>query len=302
MKKLLLILSSSALVSCASSKNPNDPYENYNRPVFEFNMTVDHYVLRPVTVGYTYIPDPIREALGNFYNNLLDFVSLANDILQLDGIDTMQTTMRIALNSTFGILGLIDVSSSMGLPQYTNTFGNTLKRWGWTNSSYFLVPFLGPATIRDQLGIIPDVYFNPLFYLINDPWISWSIFGINLIDQRSKYLGQDELLEQTLDPYATIRDLYLQKNGAYIYATESSANNNAESENIDNLISEENGESAPPQIKPRTNNNDSEVDNLINEENLALSSSVSKASASTTTQESINTSRKLDSSAPEISY
>jgi len=280
MKKLLIILSSSALVGCASSKNPNDPYENYNRPVFEFNMTVDHYVLRPVTVGYTYIPDPIREALGNFYNNLRDFVSLANDILQLDGIDTMQTTMRIALNSTFGILGLIDVSSSIGLPQYTNTFGNTLKRWGWTDSSYFLVPFLGPATVRDQLGIIPDVYFNPLFYIINDPSISWSIFGINLLDQRSKYLGQDELLEQTLDPYATIRDLYLQKNGAYKYATESN-DNNTESENIDNLISEENGESAP-QIKPQANNNDSEVDNLINEENLAISSGINQVRESET--------------------
>ena len=299
MKKLLIILSSSALVGCASSKNPNDPYENYNRPVFEFNMTVDHYVLRPVTVGYTYIPDPIREALGNFYNNLRDFVSLANDILQLDGIDTMQTTMRIALNSTFGILGLIDVSSSMGLPQYTNTFGNTLKRWGWTDSSYFLVPFLGPATVRDQLGIIPDVYFNPLFYIINDPWISWSIFGINLLDQRSKYLGQDELLEQTLDPYATIRDLYLQKNGAYKYATESN-DNNTESENTDNLISEENGESSP-QIKPQANNNDSEVDNLINEENLALSSGISQIRESTT-KDSVNTTSKLNSSTPEASY
>ena len=299
MKKLLIILSSSALVGCASSKNPNDPYENYNRPVFEFNMTVDHYVLRPVTVGYTYIPDPIREALGNFYNNLRDFVSLANDILQLDGIDTMQTTMRIALNSTFGILGLIDVSSSMGLPQYTNTFGNTLKRWGWTDSSYFLVPFLGPATVRDQLGIIPDVYFNPLFYIINDPWISWSMIGINLLDQRSKYLGQDELLEQTLDPYATIRDLYLQKNGAYKYATESN-DNNTESENIDNLISEENGESSP-QIKPQANNNDSEVDNLINEENLALSSGISQIRESTT-KDSVNTTSKLNSSTPEASY
>ena len=299
MKKLLIILSSSALVGCASSKNPNDPYENYNRPVFEFNMTVDHYVLRPVTVGYTYIPDPIREALGNFYNNLRDFVSLANDILQLDGIDTMQTTMRIALNSTFGILGLIDISSSIGLAQYTNTFGNTLKRWGWTDSSYFLVPFLGPATVRDQLGIIPDVYFNPLFYIINDPWISWSIFGINLLDQRSKYLGQDELLEQTLDPYATIRDLYLQKNGAYKYATESN-DNNTESENIDNLISEENGESSP-QIKPQANNNDSEVDNLINEENLALSSGISQIRESTT-KDSVNTTSKLNSSTPEASY
>jgi len=177
-------------------------------------------------------------------------------------------------------LGLIDVSSSIGLPQYTNTFGNTLKRWGWTDSSYFLVPFLGPATVRDQLGIIPDVYFNPLFYIINDPSISWSIFGINLLDQRSKYLGQDELLEQTLDPYATIRDLYLQKNGAYKYATESN-DNNTESENIDNLISEENGESAP-QIKPQANNNDSEVDNLINEENLAISSGINQVRESET--------------------
>lgn len=273
MKKFLITLGCCAVAGCATSKNPNDPYENYNRPVFAFNMTVDHYILRPVTVGYTYIPDPIREALGNFYNNLRDIVSLANDILQLDGIDTMQTTMRIAINSTFGILGLIDVASSMGLPQYTNTFGNTLKRWGWTDSNYFLIPFMGPGTVRDQVGIAPDIYFNPLFYIINDPYVSWSIFGINLLDQRSKYLGQDELLEQTLDPYATIRDLYLQKNGAYKYATESSDSNDSnESENIDELIDEQNGESTPHRAV-KQNGNDAEVDNLIAEENLAAANS-----------------------------
>lgn len=273
MKKFLITLGCCAVAGCATSKNPNDPYENYNRPVFAFNMTVDHYILRPVTVGYTYIPDPIREALGNFYNNLRDIVSLANDILQLDGIDTMQTTMRIAINSTFGILGLIDVASSMGLPQYTNTFGNTLKRWGWTDSNYFLIPFMGPGTVRDQVGIAPDIYFNPLFYIINDPYVSWSIFGINLLDQRSKYLGQDELLEQTLDPYATIRDLYLQKNGAYKYATESSDSNDSnESENIDELIDEQNGESTPHRAVKQIGN-DAEVDNLIAEENLAAANS-----------------------------
>lgn len=272
MKKYLITLGCCALAGCATSKNPNDPYENYNRSVFTFNMTVDHYVLRPVTVGYTYVPDPIREAFSNFYNNLRDFVSLANDILQLDGIDTMQTTMRIALNSTFGLLGLIDVASSMGLPQYTNTFGNTLKRWGWVNSNYFLIPFMGPGTVRDQVGIAPDIYFNPLFYLINDPYISWSIFGINLLDQRSKYLGQDELLEQTLDPYATIRDLYLQKNGAYKYATESDdANDSNGSENIDELIDEQNSESTPHHTT-KSSGHDAEVDNLIEEENLAAAS------------------------------
>lgn len=285
MKKLLITLSCCALAGCATSKNPNDPYENYNRPIFAFNMTVDHYVLRPVTVGYTYIPDPIREAFGNFYNNLRDFVSLANDILQLDGIDTMQTTMRIAINSTFGILGLIDVASSMGLPQYTNTFGNTLRRWGWTDSNYFLIPFMGPGTVRDQIGIAPDIYFNPLFYLINDPYISGSIFGINLLDQRSKYLGQDELLEQTLDPYATIRDLYLQKNGTYKYATESVDSNANESDNIDDLIDEQNGESTPHHTA-KPNGNDAEVDSLIAEENLTAESS-SKTSKSATKESDV---------------
>ena len=256
----LVIIGSSLLIGCATSQNPNDPYEHYNRDVFTFNMVMDHYVLRPVAVGYTYIPEPIRYAVSNFYNNLRDFVSLANDILQLDGTDTMQTTMRISINSTFGLLGLIDVSSSLGLPQYTNTFGNTMKTWGWEDSSYFLVPFLGPATFRDQLGIIPDVYFNPLFWIIHDPWISYSIFAINLIDQRSQYLGQDKLLTQTLDPYATIRDVYLQRKGAYKYPSESEGN---ESESLDNLIDEENGAPA----KTSTN---SSLDNIIDEENAAL--------------------------------
>lgn len=216
------VLTSILLSSCATSSNPNDPYENYNRKVFAINMTMDEYVLRPVTVGYTsYVPDPIQYALGNFYGNLRDFVSLGNDVLQLDGLNTMQTFMRVVINSTFGIFGLIDVSTSLGLPEYKNDFGTTLKTWGWTNSNYFLVPFMGPGTLRDQLGVIPDVYFNPVFWVIHDDWISYPIFAIGQLDNRAKYLGQDELLAQTLDPYATIRDLYLQNKGIYIYPEES---------------------------------------------------------------------------------
>lgn len=221
-KKASIIACTYLISSCATSANPNDPYEAYNRKVFAFNMAADTYVFRPVTVGYTYIPEPVRYGISNFYSNLRDFVSLGNDILQLDGLNTMQTFMRIAINSTFGILGLIDVSSSLGLPEYKNTFGNTLKYWGWKNSNYFMVPFLGPGTLRDQLGVAPDVYFNPLFWVITDPYVSWSIFAVGQLDNRAQYLGQDQLLEQTLDPYATIRDLYLQTNGEYKYPTESS--------------------------------------------------------------------------------
>jgi phospholipid-binding lipoprotein MlaA len=279
-RPLLAISGSLLIASCATSQNPNDPYEHYNRDVFTFNMAVDHYVLRPVAVGYTYIPEPIRYAVSNFYNNLHDFVSLANDILQLDGTDTMQTTMRIAINSTFGLLGLIDVSSSLGLPQYTNTFGNTMKTWGWQDSNYFLVPFLGPATFRDQLGIIPDVYFNPLFWIINDPWISYSIFAINLIDLRSQYLGQDKLLTQTLDPYATIRDVYLQRKGAYKYPSESQG---SESESLDSLIDEENGIPSKPSSNSSTN-----LDNIIDEENAALTMTPVALKASQSANSSAN--------------
>lgn len=239
-----LLVVSIFMSGCATSSNPNDPYETYNRKVFAFNMTMDEYILRPTTVGYTsYVPEPIQYAAGNFYSNLRDFVSLGNDVLQLDGLNTMQTFMRICINSTFGILGLIDIATSLGLPEYKNDFGTTLKTWGWTDSSYFLVPFMGPGTVRDQIGIVPDVYFNPVFWVIHDDWISYSLFGIGQLDNRAKYLGQDELLTHTLDPYATVRDFYLQNKGIYIYPTESEGSIDEElfGESESSFITEESG-------------------------------------------------------------
>jgi phospholipid-binding lipoprotein MlaA len=252
-----------SITACATSQNPNDPYEVVNRKIFIANMTADHFVLRPIAIGYTYIPEPIRDAISNFYNNLRDFVTLGNDILQLNGSDTMHNTMRIAINSTFGILGLIDVSSSMGLPQTQTSFGDTFKRWGWTSSSYIVMPFFGPTTCRDGIGFIPDLYFNPLFWITTDPWFSWGIFGLNLINKRASVLDQEKLLMSSLDPYATIRDIYLQKNGEYIYPQESGIME-SESESLDELIDEENGESSP---KTKYTTQSSQIDALIDEEN-----------------------------------
>ncbi len=240
---------------------------------------MDRYILRPIAVGYVnYVPDPIRYVITNFYNNLRDFVSLGDDILQLDGMDSMQTTMRIGLNSTFGLLGMIDIASSMGLPQHKNTFGNTMKRWGWTNSSYFMIPLYGPGTIRDQLGLIPDIWFNPTWYVIDDYWISGSLFAVNLVDARSKYLGQDQLLEQALDPYATVRDIYLQHTGEYIYPTASSESA-TDSDNVDSLIAEENGQ---PATTSKSSNDD--IDALIADENAKVPASVTTTATPTGTE------------------
>lgn len=254
-----------SITACATSQNPNDPYEVVNRKIFIANMTADHFILRPIAIGYTYVPEPLRDAISNFYNNLRDFVTLGNDILQLNGSDTMHNTMRIAINSTFGILGLIDVSSSMGLPQTQTSFGDTFKRWGWTNSTYIVLPFLGSTTIRDGIGFIPDLYFNPLFWITTDPWLSWGIFGLNLINKRAMLLDQEKLLMSSLDPYATIRDIYLQKNGEYIYPQQESGMMESESESLDELIDEENGESAPK--TKRVTQSSSQIDALIDEEN-----------------------------------
>ncbi len=201
-----------------------DRFENYNRNAYRMNDKLDKAFIRKTTVGYvTYVPAPIRNMLQNFFNNLRDFVSLGNDILQLKGMNAMSDFMRISINSTFGIVGIIDISSHMGLTRKVNTFGNTLKVYGWESSSYYVIPFLGPSTVRDTIGMVPDVLFNPTWWLISNPYISVGLYAINSIDTRAQYLGYDDLLNNTIDPYATMRDTYMQSIGEPIQ-NESSSN------------------------------------------------------------------------------
>lgn len=216
-----------------------DRFESYNREVYRINDTVDKHVVRPAAVGYTtYVPSTIRSGVQNFFNNLRDFITLGNDILQLSGEAAMHNVMRIAINSTFGIVGLIDVSSSLGLMQHTNTFGQTLKTYGWKHSSYFVIPLLGPSTVRDAVGIIPDTIFNPTWWLIPPQYdyISVGLFVVNGIDSRAKYLEFDQILDTSIDPYATLRDTYLQAHGESVPQNASSMSNDV---SIDSLIGDD---------------------------------------------------------------
>jgi phospholipid-binding lipoprotein MlaA len=200
----------------ATTTTLSDPLETYNRNAYQLNDKLDKTIVRPVTVWYvSYIPQPFRLAVGNFYNNLRDFVTLGNDILQLNGMASMQNMMRISINTIVGLGGLIDVSSSLGLLRHKNSFGNTLKVYGWKQSSYFVIPLLGPSTVRDTIGLIPDLYFNPTWYVIPDKYeyVSVGLFTVNGIDTRSHYLDYDQLLQTSLDPYITMRDAYLQAIG-----------------------------------------------------------------------------------------
>ena len=235
-------LDPSSDVAPSGIANP-DRLETYNRAAFKMNETLDRNAVRPTAVAYvTYVPDPVRYVLQSFFNNLRDFVTLGNDILQLQGQDSMHNVMRISINSTIGILGMIDISSSMGLKQHTNTFGKTMQTYGWTHSSYFVVPGLGPSTVRDSIGMIPDALFNPTWWIFSDPYISIGLFAVNAIDKRSKYLDYDQILYTSIDPYTTMRDAYLQSSGEKIPTD--STNSNLD---IDSIIDDD---SAPA---PTTN-------------------------------------------------
>lgn len=234
--------SMSEVSSLSQTKHPtatNSLLENYNRQAYKLNSELDTNIVRPAAVGYvTYIPLPIRNALANFFNNLRDFITLGNDILQLNGRSAMKNTMRISINSTIGLFGIIDVSSSLGLFPNKNSFGNTLKVYGWTNSSYLIVPLFGPSTIRDTIGMVPDIVFNPTWYLIDNNYISISLFTLSAINTRSKFLGFDQVLNTSIDPYITMRDTYLAAIGESIPSQGNESNNI----NIDSLIGDESSE------------------------------------------------------------
>lgn len=239
--------------SNASNPVAIDKFENYNRNAFRMNDTLDRNIVRPTAVAYiTYIPSPFRSAVQNFFNNLRDCVTLGNDILQLKGEDSMHNLMRISINTTFGLLGLIDVSSSMGLKQHTNTFGKTMQVYGWKHSSYFVIPLLGPSTVRDALGLIPDTLFNPTWWIIPSQYdyVSVGLFVVNGIDQRAKLLDYDQLLYTSIDPYTTMRDVYLQSSGEIIPIDTSNSNLD-----IDAIIDESEPVSPESSMKP-TNSND----------------------------------------------
>jgi phospholipid-binding lipoprotein MlaA len=187
-----------------------DHFENYNRNAYRMNDKIDKTIIRPTAVAYvTYVPLPLRSVFSNFFNNLRDFVTLGNDILQLNGQSSMKNVMRISINTTFGLGGILDISTSIGLAQNKNSFGNTMRVYGWSNSSYYVIPLLGPSTVRDAIGLIPDTVFNPTWLVFNDNYISVGLFTLNALNNRAGFLGFDKILETSLDPYITMRDTYL---------------------------------------------------------------------------------------------
>ena len=209
-----LILLSVILAGCAGTQNrhsdpENDPWEGFNRKVYAFNNGMDK-VVRPVAVGYDKImPDPFQRGVGNFFRNLDAPVTFVNQILQGKFKQSGSSVGRFLLNSTVGLLGFFDVATKAGIPYYNEDLGQTLAKWGYADSRYLMLPFLGPSTFRDGVGRVTDSYYHPVGQAIHkrEELGLWIFRGI---DQRARFLEQDTELEQAYDPYVLLRDVWLQ--------------------------------------------------------------------------------------------
>ena len=202
----------SLLSGCASQAN-KDPLEGLNRGVYKFNDTADKAVIKPIAGAYkAVLPSPVRSGVSNFFNNLGTFVSVINNLLQFKIDNAMSEAGRFVINSTFGVAGLIDVASKDGIERHPEDFGQTLGYWGVGNGAYLVLPFLGPSTLRDTGGLVVDtVAFDPISY-VDNPRTRNQARLLNLIDKRSQYLPASDLLDDAaLDPYAFMRDAYLQR-------------------------------------------------------------------------------------------
>ena len=195
----------------AQADGTPDPYERYNRAMFKFNDKVDSYVFTPVARGYRKVtPKPVRTAVGNFFNNLRDVKSMGNNILRGHIGKAGGDFMRVAVNTTFGIGGLIDIAGAANMPNHKTTFGDTLASWGWKNSNYFVMPLFGSSTVRDTVGEGVSMAYSPQGAIIHDRTANYSLTGLNAGDGREKLLDTtDTLNEMALDKYVAMRDAYM---------------------------------------------------------------------------------------------
>jgi phospholipid-binding lipoprotein MlaA len=208
-----------ASAGCATTgeRTRSDPIEGFNRGVYKFNDALDRAVLKPTAKAYVKVmPEWFRTGVGNFFMNLKGPGTIINQLLQGKFREAGQDTGRFLLNTTFGLGGVIDVATMNDLPQHDEDLGQTLGKWGVPPGAYLVIPFLGPATLRDGPSRIADTFLEPLYWYDNDE-ARWGSLALSFIDDRARLLPLDDTLAETYDPYAFIRDAYLQRRQYLVY-------------------------------------------------------------------------------------
>jgi phospholipid-binding lipoprotein MlaA len=214
---LLLLLGMAGCATLPSGKPaPRDPFERFNRSVFALNTKLDHAILRPVARDYVkVVPRPLRAAVNNFVTNLGYPTTIVNNFLQGKFNDAIGDTARLVVNTTIGLGGLFDPASGMGLDRHVADFGQTLGKWGAHSGPYLMLPLLGPSTVRDGFGLVPDWLLlheiEGVKLFDNNAYVEWSLSAVNLVNLRAQLLDTDRVLDSAYDPYAFLRSAYLQR-------------------------------------------------------------------------------------------
>ncbi|WP_370570160.1 VacJ family lipoprotein [Snodgrassella sp. W8158] len=234
---VLLMLSQAGWAAAEQTYTYKDPYEGYNRVMFNINDHLDRYIMTPVARGYRKVtPSPVRTGVNNFFNNLRDVVSFGSNLLRLDIEKASTDFVRVGINTTFGLGGLLDIADAGRIPNNKNTLGDTFASWGWKNSNYFVYPLLGPSTVRDSIGsTITDIFpiENAIF---KEDAVRWSLTGLNGVASREALLDvTDSLNDAALDRYTYMRDVYMKLRNNQVGGSLFPADDE-DDDDIDNLV------------------------------------------------------------------
>lgn len=214
---LLLCAALLGLAGCTSMgphSDPRDPLEPFNRGVTQFNDDVDAMVLKPVAIGYEKVtPALVRTGVSNFFANLGDAWSFVNNVLQLRAEGALNSLVRFNVNTFFGLGGVLDIASEMGVDRHRQDFGLTLGRWGVPPGAYVVLPLLGPSTVRDTLALPVD-WEGYLLTQVRPVSLRNSLYGLRAVDTRANLLRASTVLDTAaLDKYSFTRDVYLRLRG-----------------------------------------------------------------------------------------
>jgi phospholipid-binding lipoprotein MlaA len=206
-----------------TAEDADDPGEKINRAIFKANEALDHAVLRPIAQAYQkHVADGVRQGVHNIVHNLGEPANAVNNMLQGDSQHAWNSVQRLAVNTTVGGAGAVDVAAKWGLPARDVDFGETLAYWGVGPGPYVMVPVLGPSNLRDAIGTAVDIAFNPMTWVGGAP-VAYAQAGTTstkVVDVRSQHLQDlDDLEKNSLDYYAALRSVYRQHREAELRDT-----------------------------------------------------------------------------------
>ena len=218
LSRAVLAVAVALVAGCAAAPSREDPFEPMNRALYQFHDTVDTAVVKPVARAYIdIVPEFVRTGVSNVFNNIEDLISAVNSLLQgkLDKFD--DDLARVVLNTAFGVGGIFDLASMVGIERGNEDFGQTFGAWGLPQGPYLFVPFFGPTTVRDGSGTIVRIMVGPVGYVGEVP-LRNSLYGLGAVDLRAQALSAGAIVDTAaLDRYLFIRNAYLQRRRYLLY-------------------------------------------------------------------------------------